>query len=214
MKPSQLDPQGIPDYFGGIPNYANSPLPLNAGGVYATQTADVVPGTGIRKFVDSMPGLGAANANDLGQFLTVAVPDQSSFPGSDYYIIQLVEYTEKMHKDLPPTTLRGYMQVASNGTTITPPHYLGPTIVSTKDRPVRVKFINKLPTGVGGDLFLPTDTTIMGAGAGPNGGKYTAEPRHAAPPRRQQPVDQRRHPAPVDDARRGEHAVPEGRQRA
>ena len=34
---------------------------------------------------------------------------------------------------------------------------------------MRVKFINELPTGAGGDLFIPTDTTAMGAGVGPDG---------------------------------------------
>jgi FtsP/CotA-like multicopper oxidase with cupredoxin domain len=48
------------------------------------------------------------------------------------------------------------------------PHYLGPTIVAQKNRPVRVLFRNLLPTGVAGDLFLPVDTTIMGSGEGPN----------------------------------------------
>jgi FtsP/CotA-like multicopper oxidase with cupredoxin domain len=48
------------------------------------------------------------------------------------------------------------------------PHYLGPTIVATKDRPVRILFRNLLPTGVAGDLFLPVDTTVMGSGMGPN----------------------------------------------
>jgi FtsP/CotA-like multicopper oxidase with cupredoxin domain len=73
-----------------------------------------------------------------------------------------------MHSDLPPTTLRGYVQV--NGVTVAPIHYLGPLIIAQRDKPVRVKFINKLPTSVGGDLFIPVDTTYMGAGKGPNGG--------------------------------------------
>ena len=43
-----------PDYFGSVPNFANSPLPrLDPAG-------HVVPGTGLRKFVDSLPGVGAA----------------------------------------------------------------------------------------------------------------------------------------------------------
>jgi hypothetical protein len=159
VQPQALNPGGTPDYFGTTPNYANSPLPEY--------------GPGIRKFVDSLPGLGAAGANNLGQYLTVAVPDTTTYPGSDYYIIKLVEYTEKLHSDLPATKLRGYMQVDQNGSTINPASYLGPTIVAQKDRPVRVKFINALPTGTGGNLFLPTDTTLMGAGAGPNGGRYT-----------------------------------------
>ncbi len=47
------------------------------------------------------------------------------------------------------------------------PHYLGPTIVAQKDQAVRITFYNLLPTGVDGDLFLPTDSTIMGSGMGP-----------------------------------------------
>ena len=48
------------------------------------------------------------------------------------------------------------------------PHYLGPTIVASKDRPVRILFRNLLPTGVAGNLFLPIDTSLMGSGMGPN----------------------------------------------
>lgn len=123
---------------------------------------------GIRKFIDTLPGLGATNANNLGQYIPVAVPDTTSFPNSDYYQIELREYTEKMHTDLNPTTLRGYVQV-KNGADVAPIHYLGPMIVAQKDRPVRIKFINKLLTGAGGNLFLPVDKTVMGAGMGPLG---------------------------------------------
>ena len=160
-----LTPNATPDYYGAA-NYANSPLPTLVGGV-------PVPGTGIRKFVDSLPGLGASAANDLGQYIPVATPNTTAYPGSDYYIIALVQYTEMLHKDLPATTLRGYVQLNSAGQQMAPPSYLGPTIVAQRNRPVRVKFINQLPTGVGGNLFLPVDTTVMGAGMGPNGGDYT-----------------------------------------
>jgi hypothetical protein len=121
-----------------LPNYANSP--------------------NLRKFVNGLPGLGSAAANNLGQYIPVAVADTTSFPGSDYYEIALVEYTQQMHSDLPPTKLRGYVQ--KNGGDPNP-HYLGPIIVAQKDRPVRVKFTNLLPTGAGGDLFLPVDHTLM-----------------------------------------------------
>ncbi len=118
-------------------------------------------------------------------------------PDADYYEIALVQYREQMHSDLPATYLRGYVQlytsalegllppehepvqltnVLSDGTEVTldgffgvtAPHYLGPTILATKDRPVRIKFYNLLPTGIEGDLFLPVDTTVMGAGMGPD----------------------------------------------
>jgi FtsP/CotA-like multicopper oxidase with cupredoxin domain len=47
------------------------------------------------------------------------------------------------------------------------PHYMGPIIQTQKDRPVRIVFYNLLPTGSDGDLFIPVDTTFMGAGMGP-----------------------------------------------
>jgi len=184
-----LNPGGVPDYFGTIPNYANSPSP----------TVDPVNMTitgGIRKFVDSLPGVGPNpvpgavlfGANNLGKYMPLASADTTTYNGSDYYEIALVEYTEKMHSDLNPTTLRGYVQLETpvvtgshillvypNGTPILNasggqvyavdnPHYLGPLVLAQKDRPVRVKFTNYLPTGAGGNLFIPVDPTVMGAG--------------------------------------------------
>ncbi len=137
-----------------------------------TFTSTVALTGGIRKFVDSMPMLGSAGANNLGQYLPVAVADTTTYPGCDYYEIELREYSEKMHTDLPPTRLRGYVQV-QNGVDVSPIHYLGPIIVAQKDRPVRIKFANKLPTGAAGKLFIPVDTTLEGAGEGPQGENYT-----------------------------------------
>lgn len=135
--------------------------------------------TNMQKFVDSLPGLDATATNNLGQYIPIAVADTNTYPGSDYYEIALVEYREQMHSDLPPvvganktnatggTQLRGYLQ-ETNGVAIGQPHYLGPIIVATKDRPVRVKFTNRLPIGTPGNLFLPADITMMGAGTGPS----------------------------------------------
>ncbi|MBE3123785.1 MAG: IPT/TIG domain-containing protein, partial [Planctomycetes bacterium] len=168
LVPAVLNPGGVPDYF-GIGNYANSPLPTVAGGVITG---------GIRKFVDTLPGLGlpgcatpeACNANNLGQFIPIADKDITAFPGSDYYQIGLVNYTEQMHSDLPATTkLRGYKDLSTAADGL--PHYLGPLIIAQRDRPVRIKFTNMLPTSgsAGSDLFIPVDTTVMGAGLGPDG---------------------------------------------
>ena len=164
---------------------------------------------GLKKFVDTLSGLGPTAANDLGNYIPVAVPDTTTYPGADYYEIGLVQYRQQFHKDLPPTLLRGYVQLSTSVTqtfkdpkTLAPldqhvaltnanldpngapspvllpdgspvygvdtPRYLGPTIVATKDKPVRILFRNLLPTGTGGDLFLPVDTSLMGAGMGPN----------------------------------------------
>ncbi len=117
---------------------------------------------GIRKFVDVLP--------DLKGY--IPTPDTAKFPGSDYYEIALVQAQTQMHTDLPPTTVRGYVQVPPGSTACpTSPtfNYLGPVILAQKDRPIRVKFTNCLPTGTAGNLFIPADTTYMGAGLGPNG---------------------------------------------
>ncbi|MFN8488166.1 MAG: hypothetical protein U0350_11275 [Caldilineaceae bacterium] len=222
-------PLSMPDYFGTIPNFANSPLPTsvsilgdgtgaaatativggavtgftitNGGSGYTTVSINVIggggsggagtativngvitaiavatPGSGyntvpgIRKFVDSLPGLcGISAPNDLGQCLPLAVADTTTYPGSDYYVIELGKYTEKLHADLPAPQFEGYRQVNTSDPNASQFSYLGPTIIAQKDRPVRVKFINSLGTGANGDLFLPVDTTVMGAGMGPDG---------------------------------------------
>ncbi len=176
-----IDETKIPHYFGPYPNWALSQLPTVTAGV---------PSGGIQKFVDGLPKLGPAGANNLGQYLPVAVPDTTTYPGADYYEIGLVQYREKMHTALNPTLLRGYVQLSTSvvpggqvalsnampdGTTVpiaaysgvTPPHYLGPIIVATKNKPVRILFRNLLPTGSGGDLFIPVDSSLMGSGMGP-----------------------------------------------
>ena len=178
---------GTPDYY-TTANWANSP-PL-------------------AKFVDKLPGLGKGKKNNIlqgtadgqvaadGQYLPIGTPDIVTYPGTDYYEIELREYNERMHSDLPlpGTLLRGYVQV-NNGTNTTscaavtpkaakdaclsaltvaantvvpdPIHYLGPILVAQRDRPVRIKFTNRLPSGPAGNLFIPVDTTVMGAGFGP-----------------------------------------------
>ena len=88
LAPGPLD---VPDYF-TTANWAFSP-PL-------------------RKFVDTLPGLGPTGASSapLNHFIPVAHPDTTTYPGSDYYEIAVVEYREKMHSDVSPTRLRGYVQ--------------------------------------------------------------------------------------------------------
>jgi len=169
-----IGPGVLPDYL-TAPNWAFTPL--------------------LRKFVDPLPNLcvpsAANNFCDTGsQNIPIAIPDIVTYPGSDYYVIELRQYEEKMHTDLAnPTTLRGYIQTnagtdTSGGctdpsinptdptnctlsdNTVTPAaiHFLGPIIIAKKDRPVRVLFRNKINPIVDGDLFLPIDDTIMGAG--------------------------------------------------
>jgi FtsP/CotA-like multicopper oxidase with cupredoxin domain len=116
---------------------------------------------------------------------------------ADEYVIGLVQYRTSFSSSLPDTLVRGYVQLETganaavsqhfplvnemlNGTqvpvkksdgtqwlAVTPPQYMGPIIVATKNKPVRIVFYNLLPTGSGGDLFLPVDSSLMGSGMGP-----------------------------------------------
>ena len=167
---------------------------------------------GIKKFQDSLPmpcnpgadGSGCPNVPQTAdptaadKFLPLAVPESKTYSGeqADEYVIGLVQYRTRFSSDLPPTLVRGYVQLSTqdtpgqqvplynellNGdrqplpyTGVTSPQWLGPIIAATKDRPVRIVFRNLLPTGADGDLFLPTDSSMMGSGMTPMPGM--AEP--------------------------------------
>ncbi len=102
--------------------YSAPVVTITGDGVDAMATATIGPPFtgGLRKFVDSLPGLGTAtglpngapNANKLGQYIPVAIADNVACGGSDYYEIAVVEFSEKMHTDLAnPTRQRGYVQL-------------------------------------------------------------------------------------------------------
>ncbi len=136
------------------------------------------------KFVDSLPGLsadgGVTGANNLGQYIPVAVADTTTYPGCDYYQIGIADYTKQVHTDLPKATkFRGYVDLGTGSTPA--PQYLGPVIVAQRDRPVRIKVTNQLGAGTAGNLFLPVDTTLMGAGTGPLVPPEVITPRTASP---------------------------------
>jgi FtsP/CotA-like multicopper oxidase with cupredoxin domain len=140
------------------------------GTYYANSPAGGTSGAALRKFVDSLPGVGAANKNNLGSYIPIATPITGKPgvpPDGDYYEIGLVEYHQKMHSDLPKKTrLRGYRDLSPAFTNMST-QYLGPLIIAKRDRPVRLKFTNMLPTGAAGNLPIPVDTTLMGSGMGP-----------------------------------------------
>jgi FtsP/CotA-like multicopper oxidase with cupredoxin domain len=134
-----------------------------------------------------------------GKFIPLAVPDTSSYPGADTYEIGLVQYRTNFSSSMPQGALvRGYVQIDTgvpggqhvelfnelkDGTKVstgyfgvTAPQYMGPSIVTARDHPVRIVFRNLLPTGNKGDLFIPTDTTMMGSGTGPGSGDWATAP--------------------------------------
>jgi hypothetical protein len=148
---------------------------------------------GMRKFIDDLPGLCVPPACPLYQdfpeakYIPLAVAETKDYNGiqADEYVIGLVQYRTSFSTDLPPTLVRGYVQLEtaanagisqhfplvnelldgssvavhkSDGSqwfAVTPPQYLGPIIGATKNKPVRIVFYNLLPTGSDGDLFLP-----------------------------------------------------------
>ncbi len=188
-------PCGNVDYFGTTPNYALSKLPLltvnNAPTVPATYTVS----GGIRKFVDTLAGLGPANKNNLGNYIPIATPKTNVWDStSDYYEIGLKDYRMQFNSDLPGlcttsaafatsctaapatgptvgTQLRGYRDLNGGAAVAlggdTNPHYLGPLILAQRDRPVRIKFTNELTPAT--PLFIPADPSYMGMTHDENG---------------------------------------------
>ncbi len=157
---------------------------------------------GIRKFVDKLPWAKSVDpaSTDLPLASKTVMPDLS-----EYYEIGLIQYRQILHSDLAGPTgkgslLRGYVQLTAcanpgavplfnemlDGTSVatgfcgvTAPTYLGPAIIATKDVPVRILFRNLLPAGAGGNLFIPTDVSVMGAGMGPDlHGMPEVDPQH------------------------------------
>jgi len=170
---------------------------VNAGtvtGITVTNPGTTYLTVGMRKFIDDLPGLCAPpNCPTTGKYIPLAVAEARLYNGieADEYVIGLVQYRTSFSSDLPPTLVRGYVQLETaanagvsqhfplqnellDGTMVdtgyfgvTSPQYLGPVIGATKNKPVRIVFRNLLPTGSDGDLFLPTDSSLMGSGMGP-----------------------------------------------
>ncbi len=88
---------------------------------------------------------------------SVATPVSGVPSGAAHYEIEMTEFTQQLHRDLPPTRLWGY-----NGT------YPGPTIEARAGQPVTVVWKNNLRTTTG-DLrtthLLPIDTCLHGPDA-------------------------------------------------
>ena len=133
------------------------------------------------------PVSASARRTTSDNYLPVAHPDTLTYPGSDYYEISVRLYEHQFHSDLPPTNVRGYVQTnlgtnlggTANDVQPDPINWLGPVIIATKDRPIRIKFKNEkpgvgdlkpdgseYPGGAGGNLLLPVDESIQGSGKG------------------------------------------------
>ena len=103
----------------------------------------------LRKWVQPLRLLG-----DDGIPVIAGRPDPK-FDSTTYYEITAGEFKDKLHPDLPETTLWGYFD--SN---LKVKRHLGGVIVTPRGQAARVRFTNKLPA----DHILPVDTSLPGAG--------------------------------------------------
>ena len=108
----------------------------------------------LRKFVQPlrMPGVD----------IPIAVPDAAPpawvQPGATHYTIDIGQFTDQLHPDLPnPTRLWGFGQGGAF-------KHLGGIVASKRGDPVQITFRNNLPP----DHILPVDTTIMGVAGSQN----------------------------------------------
>ena len=89
----------------------------------------------LEKFVDALP-------------IPPVLKPESSYDGTPFYEVTMKQVKQKLHRDLPPTTVWGY-----NGM------YPGPTFEVERNHPIFVKWKNKLPF----EHLLPVDQTVHGA---------------------------------------------------
>jgi spore coat protein A, manganese oxidase len=116
--------------------------------------------TNLRKFVTTLPGLGPAGANNIGQYLPLATKTTQTFAGlsTDVYNLGVKQFGERMHPDLPRAShFWGYYDLATRDQ-----KYLAGIIVAKRGTPVLLNVTNQLPN----KALIPIDPTIM---AGPNG---------------------------------------------
>jgi spore coat protein A len=114
----------------------------------------------IRKFVTSLPGLGPAAKNEIGQYIPLATKHTINFAGkaTDLYDVAVTQFSQQMHPDLPEkTNFFGYTDLFTFDR-----KYLGGAIVAKRGTPVLLSVTNLMPA----KHILPVDPTIM---AGPNG---------------------------------------------
>ncbi len=104
------------------------------------------------KFTDALP-------------IPPVLKPKDSKAGVPYYTVKMKEFQQKLHRDLPTTTLWGYEGI-----------YPGPTIKVHRGEKIKVKWENNLPVN---HHLLPLDTTIHGSGS-PNPAVRTVVHVHGA----------------------------------
>jgi spore coat protein A len=132
----------LADVAGAVPFTVDFTSASGTPGIQVSATTDAtsVEFLGLAKFVDALPIPG------------VIAPLSTLADGTKYYEISMTQATQQLHRDMPATTIWGY-----NGTTP------AGTIEARKGVPIRVKWINNLPTT---HVLGPVDTAIHGADMG------------------------------------------------
>src|ERR1700690_3140620 len=92
---------------------------------FARRGYGFVQSPALRKFIQSLPGFGAAG-------IPVATP--KTVGGVDTYRMELGAFTQSLHPDLPMSHFWGYADVTHGGAANH--RYLGGVIVARKGRPV------------------------------------------------------------------------------
>lgn len=110
----------------------------------------------LSKFSQDLRGVGPAG-------IPVAVPDGTRIHDrvtASHYTIDINQYTDQLHPNLPLTTLWGYNPLNALGVVGVPAQkHLGGIIVAQRGKPVQITFRNNLPPL----HILPVDSTLMGA---------------------------------------------------
>ncbi|MBV8132397.1 MAG: multicopper oxidase domain-containing protein [Alphaproteobacteria bacterium] len=121
--------------------------------------------TNIQKFVNNLPGLGPAGANQIGQYLTLPTKSTTKFAGltTDVYHLGVTQFSQQIlyYPNAPQTKFWGYYDLASGDH-----KYLGGVIVANRGTPVLLNITNNLP----GATLIPVDPTIMGSATQTVGG--------------------------------------------
>ena len=104
--------------------------------------------TTLTKYIDPLP-------NPLGNVLSPV----GTLDGATFYQVEMTQFSQQLHSQIPATTVWGYSGLGFNGT------YPGPTFEVRRGELVKVDWINNLRDGSGNPLphLLPVDTTIHGA---------------------------------------------------
>ena len=120
---------------------------------------------GLRKFIQELPGLGAAG-------IPLATKSASTYHGVDvdFYDLEAAQYHHQFHPDLNPSRLWGYADVGGTH------GYLGGVIVARAPAP-------RAPQGPADRRRAVASATRGGCGGGCPRGGTTLEGGHSQPPR-------------------------------